>query len=93
MKKPEGYLFYIILGAPISLTIVATKDIPNSGLYVFAAGFIMTIFCMFYYLDVNLKKDEPSMIATKLFASIGFILLSMFILAIPTVMLILGTPS
>ena len=92
MKIPDGYLFYIFIGTPISLTIIATKDIPNGGLYVFGAGFVMTIFCMFYYLDANLKKDEPTMIATKFFASIGFILISMFILAIPTTMLILGTP-
>ena len=93
MKTPDGYLFYIFIGAPITITMIATKDIQNSGLYVFGVGFVMTLFCMFYYLDVNFKKDEPSMIATKFFLSIGFILLSMFILAIPTTLLILGTPS
>ena len=30
MKTPDGYLFYIFIGAPITITMIATKDIQNS---------------------------------------------------------------
>ena len=88
MKKPQGYFFYFILGFPISLTILITRLFGFSGVYNFIISLIMVFFCMSYFLEIKLK--DKHLILTGFFASVGFVLISMFFYLIPLTLILLN---
>ena len=88
MEKSRSYSFYIILGLPVSITILLTNSYGWSGLFNVLNSFIMTLYCMNVYFRPD-DKDISSL-ASSFFLSATFVLLSTFFLSLPLWLIVLG---
>ena len=89
MNKRRNLSFYIILGLPVSITIILTNSFGFSGLFNILAGFIMTLYSMYVYFKPDNNIDISSLISS-FFLSAAFVVSSTFFLSFPLWLLVLG---